>query len=110
MKKPELSIPEGGETPPHAAAGKGLDKFPNLATCLTASSWEDGSAKPGGLLIVKPYQGSWRATLKLDGADVVLRAESSEYNGILPALEALLSASVVPWEPDLYGAKKAKKK
>ena len=110
VKRPEIIGGEGAESVPHATPGKALEKFPNLSAALLHSRWDDGEAKNPGILVIRPFGGTWKATLKIDGTGMVMRAESQEYNGLLPALEALLGAETPPWEPDPYAKPIGKKK
>lgn len=96
------------------ATSKVLAKCPLLCEFLSATAYEDGSARQPGYVTLRNRVIEWELTLYDPdaGARVALRARTLD--DVFATAEVLLSSAEAPWEPDRYLmeqlARKPKKK
>lgn len=101
-KKPEIAAGQGGAAPAAKVGGR-LQRFPGLRGVLTDLLYEGTTErrKPGSLTI-RADGGLWTAILRDPSSGMMLRVSAEAYDDLEPALDALLTAKVVPWEIDPY--------
>jgi len=104
-----------GAPPPAAKATSVLlAKLPALREWLTATTYEDGSARQPGKLAIEVYGQTWSVLLRDPDAAARMNVRGEELDKTLMLVEQLLGVEEAPWERDnwLAGqlAKKGKKK
>ena len=91
-----------------------LAKLPALREWLTATTYEDGTARNPGKLSVETYGVTWSILLRDPDAGLRLNVRAPELDKALLLVEQLLGVEEAPWERDEWLtaqlAKKGKKK
>lgn len=107
MKKPDPAAAAASSAAPAAAPGRFLAALPNLLEHLTVQQWEDGTPRQVGRLFIRAERGMWVADLKEPNLGYLLSVTTPDLDEVFPALEAALSAPVVPWQVDQWAARKS---
>ena len=97
-----------------APASVMLAKVPSLREWLTATTYDDGTARTPGALRLSTRNALWCATVTDPDAGARLLVSSDSLDKLLLLVEQLIGAAEAPWEIDPYatrtGQKKPKKK
>lgn len=78
--------------------------YPNLYEAMASSSYEDGTPKGPGVLIIKGRDHQVSLSLKIEGSGLMIRLAGPGLVEVLLALDALLGSDAAPWEEDPYAA------
>lgn len=114
IKKRPSQAQSATVTPPAKATSVLLAKLPALREWLTATAYEDGSARTPGKLSVETYGQTWSVLLRDPDAAARMNVRGEELDKVLMLVEQLLGVEEAPWERDNWLAeqlvKKGKKK
>lgn len=112
MKRPDVPNGAGKGGSVDLPVGKLLGKCDRLNDLLCSGAWDDGAAKGERSLFLFISSSMVRVLTKVESPPLKLSAVGRSIDEALVALDALLGAVDVPWEPDAPrqngGAKKKK--
>lgn len=100
--KPTVGSGKGAAANKVAPGGGWEKKYPLVLGFMTDQCWDDGSARVPCKLFTNVEAGRWTLTLKEPNLGVLLTVAEEDPELLLPALEALLAAPVIPWVADPY--------
>lgn len=110
LKKP---LPASGSDLPTgtaAAAGEWSKGLPTLAEFLSALTWEDGTSREPGTMLVFSEDGAWKACLHDRTAQLQVFVSAATPGGLLAALEKGLAGGSLDWRrKKAWGGGKGKK-
>lgn len=100
LKKPSANGSSGGSSSKPICHGTILSAFPALLEFLTLSTWEDGSPRKPGTLLIFLDGGTWKACLKDKNGPRVCFVSCPDLDGLLLAVEQGLIDDSLDWRPD----------
>jgi hypothetical protein len=107
LKKPAVPSSGGGSSSSTVSTGTLLTLFPTLLEFLAQPTWEDGSPRALGTLIVFVDGSTWKACLKDKESRTVCFVSSLDLDDLFLAIETGLTGSSLDWRPDKpQGARK----
>jgi hypothetical protein len=90
-----------GPAPVSAAPSTGYwAKLPTLCEWLSATTWEDGSSRSTGTVMVFAEDGRWKAWVHDRDASMGCFVSSETLDGLWSAVEKAVGASGGDWRPD----------
>lgn len=110
IKKRQPAPQSGQQQPAAKATSVLLAKLPALREWLTATAYEDGSARTPGRLSLEVYGTTWSLLLRDPDAAARLPIRGEDLDKVLLLAEQLLGVEEAPWERDNYLAEQLGKK
>lgn len=100
--KKRVSVGELPAIPALAVDNVVLRKMPLLVEFLTATAYEDGSARTPGYFTVRNRTIEFEVTLYDPDSASRIAIRARELDKVFFGVEAILGAQEAPWEPDQY--------
>lgn len=110
VKKRDPMAQNGAPSTPAKAASVILAKLPALREWLTATTYEDGTARTPGKLSLEVYGTVWSVLLRDPDAAARLSIKGEDLDKTLLLVEQLLGVEEAPWERDDWLASQLAKK
>lgn len=109
MKKKNVVHAPGGP----AASTDGMGKIPQLAEWMTATSYEDGTARQVPTITFWCQAGEWKANLRDRAEGLCLWLSAESWQELVKIVDVACQDSTYPWRRDEFGdpekGKRAKK-
>jgi hypothetical protein len=110
MKKLSMGAEGGDKLPPLSPESTILKKMPRLCEFLTATAYEDGSARSPGRLWLEQDGFAFTITLFEPTGYARVRLRASTLDDVFNLANAHLGMENAPWEADQYARDKAAQK
>lgn len=100
LKKPQGNKLSGRQSVDMTLTGRLLEHYPTLLEFLTQSTWEDGSSRPPGTLLLFTDGCMWKICLKDKTGPRVCFASSTELDLLFLTVEEGLKDDSLDWRAD----------
>jgi len=102
MKRRQAAVPGQHVVPALPSSSTLWPKLPALREFITATTYDDGSARTPGYVTVRNRVTTFEVTVYDPDGAARLSARAPTLDGALSLVEQLLGVEEAPWEPDRY--------